>query len=226
MRFGSGRYSSRLLFLRPIKVHTKTLFKKRRDHHSGYNCASILTSTILRKSRRVRHLMIALVSVVVDRSSKSDEMAVYDCDGGSKCLTTREKLVIYFHVRKETEPFPDPSIIETLDTDRKHATHSELADMPQKMDQNDVSEQYLGELCQPVMDNINLIPRCFFFVWLARQNSAAGSITLEWFKTSASTFLKLFSETIKVSIKVFLRGLSMLAWPPKIWRRREFVHRC
>jgi len=98
-------------------VDTRTLLENNRAVLDGSDCSDIGNPTALRRGGKISRMMIARLNRIQEAESPSEE--------SHRLLADRPR-VNYHTARSEEDPFPDPSLLDPVDTEQ----HAEIRTKP------------------------------------------------------------------------------------------------
>lgn len=135
--------------LQHLDFDTKTLFEEKRDMLDGIDCSAVPNSTAVSRSGYVSRLTVSHLNNL----PSSDGIDKSDCDNRPR--------VNYYDIRQEEDPFPDPLLLDPVDTDQLQEVLDLIKDMIQTTINNGFPNRELPELREVISDHTDIFRVCF-----------------------------------------------------------------
>lgn len=134
-----------LPILKHLGIDTKTLLEERRDLLDGADCSTIRAASSGLHGGQVSRLMVARLNRTTN-DAVEPVMEIFE----------NRTRVDYYRVKEEVDPFPDPSLLDPVDSDQSEDVETAVSKRLQDAFDNGFPEEKQQELTTIVKDRINV----------------------------------------------------------------------
>lgn len=138
--------------MKHLQVDTKTLLENNRALLDVVDCSHVGNPTAASLGGYVNLFIVAQLNGI-----RKDDVADNSTD-------IRPRVSSYL-ARSDKDPFPDPSLLDPIDSEKNDEISSSVTTMVAKVTGNGLPDAYRDQLSDIVDSNIDIFPT-FFFPWL------------------------------------------------------------